>query len=263
MYPEADYRRAWQVALYPSLGFVVLSLPVVMLLALFTASRISRRISRLQDQVGRIAQGDFRQLTLSQRDDEIRALGDAVNRMAMMLALRGGSPPDRAHATLALLGGGIAHQLRNAATGCNMALDLPAEECPLGQSCESLTVARRQLQQQLNQLVINLLLNAVEAAALGKARHGTPASVSLDLAMPVPGRLLLTVADSGPGPAGHLQDHLFEAFVTEKPDGVGLGLSVARQIAEGHGGSIRWSRSATMTSFVVELPCQLEEVPCA
>jgi signal transduction histidine kinase len=327
LYPEADYRRAWQSALYPSLGFVVLSLPVVVLLALFTAARISRRISRLQDQVERIARGDFRQLALSQRDDEIRALGDAVNRMALMLARYEEEVRQTERMrTLAQLGSGMAHQLRNAATGCNMALDLHAEECSLGESCESLSVARRQLQlmeeylqrflklgrpqpttapstvnlaslvadvlplvqpaarhagvdiawhsncenaplrgdaQQLNQLVINLLLNAIEAAAAGKARDHLPAQVSLELTLFEPDRLVLMVSDSGPGPAGHVQNRLFEAFVTEKPDGVGLGLSVARQIVEAHGGSIRWSRSERITSFVVDLPCEPVEISCA
>lgn len=327
LYPAADYRRAWQSALYPSLGFVVLSLPVVVLLAMLTAARISRRISRLQDQVERISRGDFRQLALTHGDDEVRALGDAVNRMALMLARYEEEVRQTERMrTLTHLGGGIAHQLRNAATGCNMALDLHAEECPLGESCESLRVARRQLRlmeeflqrflklgrpqpatapstvnlaslvadvlplvqpaaqhagveiawrcdredaplrgdaQQLGQLLINLLLNAIEAAALGKARDDTPALVSLELASPEPGRIVLSVSDSGPGPASQVRDRLFEAFVTEKPDGVGLGLSVARQIAEGHGGSIRWSRSGRMTSFVVELPCQFKEAPCA
>jgi DNA-binding protein Fis len=48
--------------------------------------------------------------------------------------------------TLATLGGGVAHQLRNSVTGSNIALDLHAEECAAGRSCESLSVARRQLQ---------------------------------------------------------------------------------------------------------------------
>jgi len=42
--------------------------------------------------------------------------------------------------------------------------------------------------------------------------------------------------------------------VTGKPDGTGLGLFVARQIADDHGGSIRWRRSDGMTEFTVELP---------
>ena len=43
-------------------------------------------------------------------------------------------------------------------------------------------------------------------------------------------------------------------LVTEKPDGTGLGLSVAREIAQQHGGRIRWERRDGLTCFVVELP---------
>jgi HAMP domain-containing protein len=113
-YPEADYRSAWWRALVPSLAFVIIATPAVMLLAGTTASRISRRMSRLQGQVDRIAHGDFQQLTLGDRDDEIRALGQAVNRMAVMLA-RYEDDVRRTERmrTLAHVGGGIAHQLRN------------------------------------------------------------------------------------------------------------------------------------------------------
>jgi nitrogen-specific signal transduction histidine kinase len=49
-------------------------------------------------------------------------------------------------------------------------------------------------------------------------------------------------------------ERLFEPFVSGKPGGSGLGLFVARQIAEDHGGSIRWARRDGMTEFIVELP---------
>ena len=42
--------------------------------------------------------------------------------------------------------------------------------------------------------------------------------------------------------------------MTGKPEGTGLGLFVARQIAEDHGGTIRWQRCEGMTEFRVELP---------
>ena len=75
LYPEDDYRQAWQWSLYPSLAFVVLALPIVMLLATVTAGRIAGRTSRLQGQVDRIAEGDFQQLGIARGDDEILRTG--------------------------------------------------------------------------------------------------------------------------------------------------------------------------------------------
>jgi signal transduction histidine kinase len=102
---------------------------------------------------------------------------------------------------------------------------------------------------QLAHLFVNLLSNAVEAAGPG-------GWVSVDL-QELAGKLVrVTVADSGPGPSPELADRLFEPFVTGKPDGVGLGLAVARQVAEAHGGHIRWHREADRTCFVIELPLE-------
>ena len=60
--------------------------------------------------------------------------------------------------------------------------------------------------------------------------------------------------DSGPGPAPEVAARLFEPFVTGKPEGVGLGLAVARQVAEAHGGTIGWRRDGNLTCFAIELP---------
>lgn len=100
---------------------------------------------------------------------------------------------------------------------------------------------------QLGQLVLNLLGNAVEAAGPGGTVEVrlTPASGS---------RIVLEVFDSGPGPSPEVAARLFEPFVTGKPEGVGLGLAVARQIAEAHGGQVRWDREEGRTCFRVELP---------
>jgi nitrogen-specific signal transduction histidine kinase len=49
---------------------------------------------------------------------------------------------------------------------------------------------------------------------------------------------------------------LFEPFVTSKPEGVGLGLAVARQVAEAHGGAVSWQRDAGRTRFRIELPLE-------
>jgi nitrogen-specific signal transduction histidine kinase len=72
------------------------------------------------------------------------------------------------------------------------------------------------------------------------------------------------VWDSGPGLDAAVAGRLFQPFVTGKPDGVGLGLFVARQAAEAHGGHLTWRRDGGRTCFRVELPTDAgvtEEAP--
>jgi signal transduction histidine kinase len=70
------------------------------------------------------------------------------------------------------------------------------------------------------------------------------------------GEAFVEVVDSGPGLAPAIASRLFEPFVTGKPDGVGLGLAVARQVAEAHGGSVRWVPKSEGTCFRIELPLE-------
>jgi signal transduction histidine kinase len=99
---------------------------------------------------------------------------------------------------------------------------------------------------QLGHLFLNVLGNAVEAAGHGgwvevraraEGNHG-----------------VIEVLDSGAGPPPEIAARLFEPFVTSKREGVGLGLAVAGQVAEAHGGRIIWSRSSEQTCFRIELP---------
>jgi signal transduction histidine kinase len=108
-------------------------------------------------------------------------------------------------------------------------------------------------------MAINLMLNAIEAAAASSAVTGVPGRVVIELSEELEGKVLLSVADSGPGPAESVREDLFEPFVTEKADGVGLGLSVAHDVAEQHGGAIHWHRERGMTYFTVELPLEEQE----
>ena len=71
--------------------------------------------------------------------------------------------------------------------------------------------------------------------------------------------MALTISDTGAGPAEDVQETLFEPFVTGKPDGVGLGLSVAREVVEQHGGRIEWHRANGVTHFTIELPTEATE----
>jgi len=112
---------------------------------------------------------------------------------------------------------------------------------------------------QLEQVLLNLLGNALDAA---EAQAGLPAGAHagvrggwVEIRMgQADGRLWLEVWDSGPGPPAELAGCLFEPFQTGKPEGVGLGLAVSRQIIEAHGGRIRWCRRDGQTCFRIEVP---------
>jgi signal transduction histidine kinase len=107
---------------------------------------------------------------------------------------------------------------------------------------------------QLRQLLLNLLVNAIEAA-------GTGGWVRVELAA-LADAMVVRVVDSGRGLDPKLVDRLFEPFATAKPEGIGLGLSVARRIAESHGGAIRYL-DGQPTTFEVTLPRDaVEPVDC-
>ncbi len=98
---------------------------------------------------------------------------------------------------------------------------------------------------QLGHLILNLLSNAVDAAGPGGTAEARLVQKE--------SRWLFEVSDSGKGPPPDIGDRLFEPFVTGKLEGVGLGLFIAKQVAEAHGGSIHWSRESNRTAFRVEL----------
>ena len=103
----------------------------------------------------------------------------------------------------------------------------------------------------LRELLVNLLLNALEAA---KRHTGVLPKVIVESHRRDACRAVVCIKDSGPGPSPETAGRLFEPFVSEKPDGTGLGLFVARQIVEAHQGSIQWRRRDNMTCFTIELP---------
>ena len=86
----------------------------------------------------------------------------------------------------------------------------------------------------LQSAIYNLLLNACQAAT----RSVDMPAVEV-LLVEVEQRLYITIMDNGPGIPASVRETLFEPFVTMgKPDGTGLGLTLARRIAEEHGGSV-------------------------
>jgi signal transduction histidine kinase len=110
---------------------------------------------------------------------------------------------------------------------------------------------------QVEQVVVNLLRNAIEAMA-GSRGHGHEILVATavdDAAVEV------RVHDSGAGVAPDVAEHMFDAFFTTKPDGVGMGLSISRSIIESHGGKLRAERNADRgMTFAFTLPLREEEM---
>lgn len=326
LYPEQTWRQAWHETVYPPLVTGAVALLLAAGISALIAARVTRPISRLRSQVERIARGHFQPLPEPRGGDETGDLARAVNRMAEMLAAY--EQQVRRHERLRALGqlrGGLAHQLRNAVTGCRIALDLYRRRlADAGRDDESLDVANRQLTliekqleqflkfgvatqdtetspqknidlrglaagalalvapaaehmgvqlnmesdettltvhgdaEALEQMLVNLLLNAIEATSARReqpaAGDNTPPCVRLHIEQAEPDRAALCVADNGPGPGTDIQSRLFEPLVTGKPEGTGLGLAVARDIARSHGGDIVWRREDGWTHFVVELP---------
>jgi signal transduction histidine kinase len=103
----------------------------------------------------------------------------------------------------------------------------------------------------LRQLVTNLVLNAVDAAV---ADQSIPPRVLVDVVRNSAQSGSLRVRDTGQGPPSSVRDQLFHSFVTTKPDGFGLGLFVAHQIAERHAGRLHWQREGDMTCFAFDFP---------
>lgn len=102
----------------------------------------------------------------------------------------------------------------------SLAEDLPPVEC-----------ARTQVQQ----VVLNLVVNAIQAMRAGAEGPGRLAVVS---SREGPNAVRVEVRDSGPGVDPGQADRLFETFHTTKNDGMGIGLSISRAIIGAHGGRL-------------------------
>jgi signal transduction histidine kinase len=109
---------------------------------------------------------------------------------------------------------------------------------------------------QLSQVFLNLIGNALDAAGPGGRVQVQIRSVTDDTHEGKAKFCRVDIIDSGAGPPATIADRIFEPFVTGKPDGVGLGLALARQVTEVHGGRIGWIRESDQTRFFVDLPLQ-------
>jgi len=112
---------------------------------------------------------------------------------------------------------------------------------------------------QLQQVILNLIVNGLEAIAKGKdgLRELTVRSNKDEQ-----DNVSVAVSDSGEGLDPANLEHVFDAFFTTKPDGMGMGLAISRTIIEAHGGRL-WATSnhPTGTVFQFTLPANAERGP--
>ena len=104
-------------------------------------------------------------------------------------------------------------------------------------------------EQRLNQVLTNLIMNAVDAMPDGGQLRLSAETVGA--------HLCIGIQDSGKGiPEENLQS-IFDPFYTTKPNGLGLGLNICREIIEQHGGRLQvQSLVGQGTSFTVRLPVE-------
>jgi len=92
---------------------------------------------------------------------------------------------------------------------------------------------------QLQQVLLNLIVNAIEAMS---GVHDRARELTIVTAAKEPGGVVVEVHDSGPGLDERDAERLFEPFYTTKAEGIGIGLSISRSIVEAHGGRL-WASS--------------------
>ena len=115
---------------------------------------------------------------------------------------------------------------------------------------------------RLEQVLVNLMANAIDAMA-GCERKELTSSASAQAA-----RVVVRVADSGPGIAPGLGERLFEPFFTTKPpgEGLGLGLVISSHIVRDFGGVLRAVSAPAGAVFefdVAQAPTPLQGEPCS
>ncbi len=110
---------------------------------------------------------------------------------------------------------------------------------------------------RLRQALLNLVVNAADAMPQGgplriSAEHDAAAS-----------RMLIVVEDSGPGVTDEIRARLLDSPISTKPFGLGLGLTVCRDVAAAHGGELRIERSTDLggARFVIALPLAVASSP--
>ena len=121
---------------------------------------------------------------------------------------------------------------------------------------------------KLLQAILNLVKNAAESLGTegGEITLGTAYRQGVRVAVPgsrdrVNLPLEVSIQDNGKGISDELRQHLFEAFVTNKPGGTGLGLALVAKTVRDHGGIIEFESQPKKTVFRMRLPTCPPDTP--
>jgi two-component system, LuxR family, sensor kinase FixL len=103
---------------------------------------------------------------------------------------------------------------------------------------------------QIQQVLFNIIRNAIEAMRDRERRE-----LSIRTSLGANDLVIIDISDTGPGISEDVKPQLFTPFVTTKPGGMGVGLSISKRIVESHGGLISVSENKNGgATFRIELP---------
>ena len=168
-------------------------------------------------------------------DRQAERLDRLVGDLLTLSRVEAGLPDDRAPLELSDLVGAVLGRMRAQLAAHQVSVDMP-DELPVIEVDEL----------QMERVVTNLLENAVE---------WTPAGGRIAVSgRAVEDGVELVVANDGPPIRAADLDSIFETFFTQRRGGLGLGLAMARRVAESHGGSLRADNRRSGPRFTLRLP---------
>lgn len=308
---QNEFPVVWQNSLWPPAVVALVTLLLALLVARLLSGRIARRVDQLSALFSRLAEGDFRPVEPSGRDDELRDLMVSANVLSVQLrSMQQELVTAERLQLLGQLSGGLAHQLKNSIAGARLAIQLHQRRCTTDDPMVNTALAQLALTeeqvlavvslkpdsskasmpqvketcdlasmvtdvvallqphcthwksvitldmpaalpisvvsaQSLKGALLNLMQNAIEAA-------GVDGTVSCHLKTNEQ-NVVIDIRDSGPGFADD-QQQLLTAFRTTKPEGIGLGLTIAQHAVDQEGGTMSLRRVGDETSVEICLP---------
>lgn len=161
---------------------------------------------------------------LGMAKESVTSLEALADRFAP-LASRGYRPGRRTSVVEESIDRCLAMQKR-AISACQVAIEVPSDSC----------TAVRIDPGEIDAVILNLLANALYWLQRYEGERKLRFSLTEDLAA---GRVTVSIDDSGPGIDPEDRERVFWPGVTRKPDGFGMGLTVASELVDGHGGKMK------------------------